>query len=173
EARKSLAEHEAAIDAWTNEMVAGPVGSMPIAWSEFLLNLHWYREAKTLIAGSPPLEDPRLAAVRERALEVTQGDVFTYMEAGRKAVERRAWDAAPASYATAIDKLPLSVRPSPQRMGFFFEMIQQPEVFQRLVELRPDEYTLWWARGHSLASRRQWSQAASDLTHVLKLQGEG
>jgi serine/threonine protein kinase/Flp pilus assembly protein TadD len=172
-AREALAKHEAAIDEWTNEMVAGPVGSMPISWSEYLLNLHWYREAKTLITGSPPADDPRLVAVRERALEVTQGDVFTYMEAGRTAVARQAWDEAAASFATAIDKLPLSVRPSPQRMGFFFEMNQQPEVFQRLVELRPNEYVLWWARGQSLASRRQWSPAASDMTHALKLQGEG
>src|SRR5262249_20921518 len=133
EAREEIPKLEVAIDEWTKEMVSGPVGTMPIPWSDWLRTLLWYREAKTLITDSSPPEDPRLVAVRERALEVTQGDVFTYMEAGRKAVERQAWDEAAAGFATALEKLPLSVGPGPVMEQFTVEMVQQPEVFERLV----------------------------------------
>jgi tetratricopeptide (TPR) repeat protein len=68
EARQALASAENAIDGWTEAMVAGPVGKMPIPWFDWLECRHFYQEAKQLITGSPPPDDPRLRVIRERAL---------------------------------------------------------------------------------------------------------
>jgi tetratricopeptide (TPR) repeat protein len=48
-------------------------------------------------------------------------------------------------------------------------MVQHPEVFRRLVELRPSEFDLWWARGQVFANRRQWAEAAAALEKARKL----
>jgi serine/threonine protein kinase/tetratricopeptide (TPR) repeat protein len=169
EARRALAELDVTVDKWIKQMADGPVGTMPINWFDWLLAQHLHREAKALIDGTPPSEDSRLIALRQRALEITQGDVHTFMDAGRKAVQRQAWDEAADSFATAIDKLPLAMRPSPQQELFYLEMIEQPKVFQRLIELRPDQFCLWWDRGQIFANQGEWSQAAQDFTRALAI----
>lgn len=172
EAQEALARLEVAIDEWTKEMFDGPVGTMPISWYDWLYGLLHYREARTLVTGSPPPQDPRLLTVRQRALEITQGDVHSFMQAGREAAQRAAWDEAAASFATAIEKMPLVVRNGPKFMRLFVEIVQQPEVFQRLVDIQPDNVTLWLARGHSFASRREWSRAANDCAKAVEVLGE-
>jgi tetratricopeptide (TPR) repeat protein len=92
------------------------------------------------------------------------------MGAGRKAVERQAWDEAAASFATAIDKIRLSdgLRGSSRGRIFVLEMVEQPEVYERLVVLRP-RWFLSWCRGLFLANRRDWSHAAEHFSHALKM----
>jgi len=68
EARDALALAQKAIDGWTDAMVQGPVGTMPIPWFDWLECRHFYREAKQLLTGSPPPDDPRLRVIRERAM---------------------------------------------------------------------------------------------------------
>jgi serine/threonine protein kinase/Flp pilus assembly protein TadD len=167
EARGALSELDVTVDKWIKQMTDGPVGTMPINWFDWLLAERLQHEAKALIDETPPSLDSRLITLRQRALEITQGDVHTYMDAGRKAVRSQAWDEAADSFATAIDKLPLAVRPSPQQELFYLEMIEQPEVFRRLVKLRPDQFCLWWDRGQMFANRGEWSAAAQDLTRAL------
>jgi serine/threonine protein kinase/tetratricopeptide (TPR) repeat protein len=169
EARRALGELEVTVDKWIKQMADGPVGTMPFNWFDWLLAEHWHREAKTLVDGTPPSENSRLIALRQRALEITQGDVHTYMDAGRKAVQGQAWDEAADSFAKAIDKLPLAMRPSVQQELFYLEMIEQPEVFRRLIELRPDQFCLWWDRGQMFANQGEWSEAAQDLTRALAI----
>ncbi len=172
EARNYLTKFEVAREQWVKEMVDGPVGTMPIDWSDWLQVTLLYREAKNIIGGALAGDDQRLATLRKRALEITQGDVFTFMEAGRKAVESQAWDDAAASFATAIDKLPLAVVPSPHQLSFYLDMVQQPEVFERLSQRRPDQFALWMARGQMFANRREWSQAADDHATSLAMLDE-
>jgi eukaryotic-like serine/threonine-protein kinase len=70
EAREALASAAKAIDAWTEEMYRGPVGTMPIPWFDWLECRIYYREATILITGSPPPDDPRLHVIQERALAI-------------------------------------------------------------------------------------------------------
>jgi len=51
-------------------------------------------------------------------------------------------------------------------------MVQQPEVFQRLVELKSDSFAWWWARGLMFANQRQWSKAANDCAKSLEFLNE-
>src|SRR5262249_24983946 len=48
-------------------------------------------------------------------------------------------------------------------------MVQKPEVFEKLVALRPQLVSLWFARANVLASRSQWPQAAEHYAQTLQL----
>ncbi len=168
EARMSLSQLEVAINQWSQEMVDGPVGTMPISWQDWLEAQILYREAKARIDGSSPVEDSRLVTVRQRALEITRGDVHTFIEAGQQAIDRQNWDDAVANFSTAIDRIPLAVRAGPEYMPFYLEMVKQAEVFERLVELRPDDFALCMSRGFMFASQREWSKAADDCRRSLE-----
>ncbi len=79
EARQALASADEAINGWTEAMIQGPVGAMPIPWFDWLECRHFYREANKLIRGRLPVDDPRLRAVHDRALgALTSGDAFAY-----------------------------------------------------------------------------------------------
>jgi len=69
QARTSLASAEKAIDDWTDFILREPVDStLPIPWFDWVECRLYYREAKLLITGSPPPDDPRLGMIRQRAL---------------------------------------------------------------------------------------------------------
>ncbi len=68
EAREALAEAEKLIDGWMAEVARGPVGSMPIPWFDWIECLVLFREAKILITGFAPPDDPRLREVEARAI---------------------------------------------------------------------------------------------------------
>jgi serine/threonine protein kinase/tetratricopeptide (TPR) repeat protein len=173
EARQTLTQADQAIDEWTRIMLDGSAGTMPISWSDWLDCLMLHREAHILINGSAPPADPRLATIRNRALAaIGRGDATTFMTAGREQVGRQAWDEAASSFNQALDQLPMGFRASSREMGFCVEMVEQPEVFARLTELRPNDPRLWNARGRRYANRGEWANAASDYTKTLQLRDE-
>ncbi len=68
-ARRELANAHAALDKWTEEAFAARIGFVPVQnWRDWLGMQRWYREAYRLIEGRDPPEDPRLQALRARAL---------------------------------------------------------------------------------------------------------
>jgi tetratricopeptide (TPR) repeat protein len=74
QARTSLALAEKAIDDWTDFILHAPVDStLPIPWFDWAECRLYYREAKLLITGSPPPDDPRLGMIRQRALAALAG----------------------------------------------------------------------------------------------------
>src|SRR5262249_22016383 len=139
EARRALASAEKAIDRWTEALFRGPVGTMPIPWFDWLECLIFYREAKVLLTGSPPAEDPRLRTVRERALAALDyGDAASWLDRGRAHAARHEWDKAAAAYARALDLLP----GEPQEYGRVIPLcadMVQPQAFARLIKLRPHD----------------------------------
>ena len=168
EARLALDSAEKAIDGWTEATYQDPVGSMPILWIDWLECRLLYREARLLVTGSPPPDDPRLRAIRKRAeAALTAGDAAPLLDQGRDHVAREKWDEAATAYTQALGLLP-------DELGFWskasppcLEMVRKPEVFARLVERRPHDARLWVARGRSLALRKQWGPALSDYARVM------
>ena len=174
EAHDALARVEQARIEWIKTMYDGLVGTLPFGWADSWVDwleceIH-FRHAKRQIDGAPPVEDPRLAAIQERALAtIAYGDVFTYMDLGRQQVSRREWREAAINFIKVLDQLPPGTRASLQEMHFCFEMVQRPEVFANLVELRPEDMRLWHVRGRTFASSREWVKASSDYEKSLEL----
>jgi tetratricopeptide (TPR) repeat protein len=69
EARKELANAKKALERWTQDVFNTQDKFVPVEyWGDWPWFRRFYREAHTLIEGSPPAEDPRLVVVRGRAL---------------------------------------------------------------------------------------------------------
>ncbi len=170
EAKAALAKGDAAIDEWIKTMLVGPLGTMPVDWNVWLECLLFQREAKTLITGSTPEDDPRLSTLRERGLAaITYGEAFTFIEAARKQVAQSQWDQAAASFDKALAQLPDDLSLSASATPLCREIVQRPEVFDAIIKLRPRDSRLWYARGHALMGKREWAKASADLTKTLEL----
>ena len=170
EAGEALTHAQQAIDGWTKEMTNSSVGKMPIHWSDWLMALILYREARTAIRGIPPAEDPRLAILYGRATAtISQGDSSRFMLAVRNHVSRGEWDQAANAYEKVLGQLASASRSGESlEMGLCVEIAQTPEVFKRLITLRPKDNRLWFARGRTLANAGKWKEAIADYEQALK-----
>lgn len=170
EAEQSLSRAEEARNDWIDRMSTGMVDSMPIDWWEWLSFEIWYREAHELITGQSLALEERLATIGKRALSaIHDDDVFTWMDAGREQVHHQSWNRAAAQFIKVLDQMHEYFRLSSQEMRFLVEMVHQPEVFARLVELRPNDRRLWIARGSVHSSERNWAKAFTDFERALEL----
>ncbi len=71
EARQELANARMALEKWTQDIFDARNRFVPVKfWRDWLGMQRFFREAHTLIEGSPPPEDPRLRIVRGRAFAV-------------------------------------------------------------------------------------------------------
>jgi len=75
--------------------------------------------------------------------------------------ELEQWDQAAADYAIVIDQHSDSKHSFSPRKQICRCVVEHPELFQRVVALRPRESALWIARGQHLAAREQWAEAAA------------
>jgi serine/threonine protein kinase/tetratricopeptide (TPR) repeat protein len=170
EAKEALVRAEQARDEWINTMHDGLVGTMPFHWTDWLECEILYRQAKSQITSAHPGEDPRLLAIQERAATaIKYGDVFTFIDMGRQQASRGEWSEAADNFITVLDQLPAGFRGASSELQFCVEMVQSPEVFAKLVELRPNDRRLWHARGRVYASSREWAKASSDYEKALEL----
>ena len=170
EAEQSLSQAEGARNDWIETMSTGMVDSMPIDWWEWLSFEIRFREAHELITGQSLSLDERLATMEKRALAaIHDNDVFTWMDAGREQVRHQSWNSAAAQYIKVLDQMKEPFQWSSQELRFLVEMVQQPEVFARLVELRPHDLRLWIARGSVHSSERDWAKAFTDFERALEL----
>ena len=143
EARQALDEAARVIDRWTQARYGsqkehwvthqGAMADWPIPWWDWVEFHFYYREAKQLIDGSPPPNDPRLRVLRARA--------FTGLR----------WNTrADAEYAEALHEWPndpqLRLEAHRSRgysltgLGRWSEAADQ---FDKACDLAPDDAYLW------------------------------
>jgi tetratricopeptide (TPR) repeat protein len=138
EARQALEAAAKAIDGWTEQRYQvqdwrgwvhhhGAEASWPIDWWDWLECRLYYHEARVLIDGSPPRDDPRLHVLRARAfaslhwpekavpeydaaLKLSPQDPQIRLEAhrnrGYSCIEPRQWGKAAAEFAKACELQP-------------------------------------------------------------------
>jgi tetratricopeptide (TPR) repeat protein len=144
EARQALDAAAKAIDRWTQERYQaqdwrawvhhfGAVPSWPIVWWDWLECRLYYHEARVLIDGSPPRDDPRLHVLRARALASLRWSL--------KAVPE--YDAA-----LKLSPQDRQIRLEAHRnRGYSYTGLRQwgeaAGEFARACELRPDDSYLW------------------------------
>jgi tetratricopeptide (TPR) repeat protein len=146
EARKALDEAARAIDQWTRDRYQSRGGQSvthlmtpaywPIPWWDWLECQLYYREARVLIDGSRPPDDPRLCVLRARALN---------------GLRRHA--EADVEYADSLKVWPQDpqVRLEAHRnRGYRYVQLgrwsQAASEFARASELQPDDACLWHFR---------------------------
>jgi serine/threonine protein kinase/Flp pilus assembly protein TadD len=142
EARKALDEAARALERWTQERYQtqggywvfdrGATGTWPLFWWDWVEYELYYREARVLIDGAPPADDPRLHVLRARSF------------AGL-----RQPDKAAAEYAAALKMWPKDpqVRLEAHRNQAFYHIgrgqwSQAAAEFARARELRPGDTIL-------------------------------
>ena len=91
------------------------------------------------------------------------------MLAVRNHVSRGEWDQAANAYEKVLGQLASGSRSGESlEMGLCVEIAQTPEVFKRLITLRPKDHRLWFARGRTLANAGKWKEAIADYEQALK-----
>jgi tetratricopeptide (TPR) repeat protein len=85
-AKEALGEAGRVIDRGLDVLLRGPAGTLPMRWYNWLECWLLYREAKTLIDGSPPADDPRWHVARANAF-IALGDQKKANESYAKAAK--------------------------------------------------------------------------------------
>jgi tetratricopeptide (TPR) repeat protein/serine/threonine protein kinase len=84
--KEALEKASRAIELGSDVLARGPAGTLPMAWWDWLECCQLFREAKIMIDGQPPADDPRWHVARALAFAAL-GDQQKAAEAQRQAAE--------------------------------------------------------------------------------------
>jgi serine/threonine protein kinase/Flp pilus assembly protein TadD len=154
EARQALDQSARLLDEWSNEFLRRPIGDLlrtrgaahvegrPMLWWDWMSCWLLYREAKTVIDGAPPAEDPRLHVVRARALAAL-GD-----HDGAAAACDKALELAGPKNALVHNNLAWLLATCPDVKSR--DPVQAVALAKRAVELAPNSGNYWNTLGTAL-----------------------
>lgn len=69
EAKAAILKADQIYDEWVGQISQRPVDYLPVPWFDWIEFVSLYREAKILITGFAPVDDPRLTRANERSLQ--------------------------------------------------------------------------------------------------------
>ncbi|HEV3118398.1 MAG TPA: protein kinase, partial [Gemmataceae bacterium] len=173
EARQALDAAAETIDRWTRDRYQiqeeknwiihlGATGDWPIAWWDWLECQLCYREARVLIDGSPPGDDPRLYVLRARA--------FAGLRWPEKAVPE---------YDAALKLSPQDAQirlESHRNRGYYCKDLRQwgesAAEFGKACELAPDDSYLWRFRAVAHVAAGDVAAYRQDCTAMMERFGK-
>ncbi len=82
---------------------------------------------------------------------------------------RESWDEAAADWVKAIELSKDDSSWASRRKLATRELANDPELFRRVAESRPNDYSLWIGRGMRHAIHQQWSEAARDYARGFEM----
>ena len=139
------------------ELIRGDAFALDIRFDEFLAQRRRLWEARD-----------RLVSAFDDAISNAPHDPRTYLARGRRLAELDRFDQAAADFAKVLEVMPHeegSYWDTP-RKRLCAHLAQWPEVFDKVVQLRPGDLDLWigLARYHHLHNR--WEEAAATYARV-------
>ena len=158
----TLARASARLGQWDQAVAAyDPAIQQEPTNAHLLIEAHQSR----IRLGQADLAMADLAKVTELApadLRLVQERARTYARWGR-------WRKAGDDYAQAVAGIPHGPAQSARRRRIYDELLRWEPVFDRVVELRPDDDDAWSAHGNSRARAGDWKGAAADFEKAIAL----
>jgi superkiller protein 3 len=180
EARLALTAASQKMDEWLQALLTPGKGVTPgLLWAEWLECLLNYREAKTLVEGKPPAEDPRLLLIRarglaaigakdqagkacDRGLPLRPGDPFLHQAGFLVFRELGQWNKAHREYSHLNRWRPKVFRIELESFAdcaLRADWDQAQAEYTGLVKRHPKAQPLRIAAGHLYFQQGQWDRA--------------
>jgi tetratricopeptide (TPR) repeat protein len=198
EARQALTEAARNVDQWEQHQLGVVPGALGVIWWDVLEGVVLYREAKILLDGSPPPDDPRPLVMRGRALAALKREREA-AEFFDKAVKlaphdlqiRMALlprDQTKQGLAEAVAGLKELLHEHPEQTAEAKRALAQKycdlawqlrsdqryedavEAYSQAIEVVRDYTSAWYERGFvRLANLKQYNLALADYSRVIEL----
>ncbi len=184
EARRSLEQYPDASAAALRRQSEG-YAPFDENWYDSALSITIRREAKSMIEGSANDPSADIGPVLANARDIYQSldprtsayEIAVMLEPQnalyRKALDER-WaklgliDQAVDRFIKRIDMIPIARVNWSTRSRELVAFSNSSKAFARLVELRPDDDSLWSARARNHALRGQWKEAAANFSRSVR-----
>jgi tetratricopeptide (TPR) repeat protein len=198
-AKAALEKAGRVIDQGSDVLARGPAGTLPMLWWEDWLECCLlYREAKTLIDGSPPADDPRWLVGRAHAFAAL-GDRAKAEEACSRAVKMAEqnstirlacaaisglvenWEQARANYEKCLELAPDSALPC-NNLAWLLATCPEPkfrdsdkavQLAKKAVALAAKEGGHWNTLGVARYRAGNWKDAVAALEKSMQLRKGG
>ena len=120
------------------------------------------------LMGWPKDVNGALQAVTDE-MEQTSGNAPLWVSRARLHAMRESWDEAASDWVKAIELSKDDSSWASRRKLAARELANDPELFRRVAESRPKEYSIWIGRGMRHAIHKQWSEAARDYARGFEM----
>src|SRR5262249_39004511 len=98
-------------------------------------------------------------------------DADVWLETARELTRLERWDDAAKHYLPALELQPHQETVGPPRAVTGLELAHSPQVFDRVVKLRPKDPLLWAGRARYHVERGEWKEAVDDFARSVGLSG--
>jgi tetratricopeptide (TPR) repeat protein/WD40 repeat protein len=190
EARQALTEADRKVEQWHQSLLELSLPPAGDTWWDLLEGLILYREAKILLEGSAPPDDPRPIVARacafavlgdrdkaeeacSRALELGAKNVGVRLACARIHAELHQYDKALADFTNAIDLDPKSAAAWEWRASVYFLLHQYENAvadLNKAIELDPKNAVTRNNRGVAHFRLGEWEKALADYSKALELE---
>src|SRR5262249_28229329 len=186
------------IDQGSDVLSRGPAGTLPMPWWDWLECCLLYRQANTLIDGSPPADDPRWFVARapafaplggrakaeegcSRAVKMAEKNSGIRLACAAISVLVENWELARANYEKCLELAPESALPC-NNLAWLLATCPEPkfrdcekavQLAKKVVALAPKEGEHWKTLGVAHYRAGNWEEAVAALDKSMQFRNGG